>query len=166
MNTFWLKLAGVAIVAIIALVVISSFRAADSTQKPAVAAEKKDEPQTFADVAKRDDARLRAAPQVKQEQPQEANKTTAQQTVPQFRQLTEEEQTQAEKLFEQALFHRKEARLPGLTGSFKMMVDYCREIIERFPGSEYAYKAKRMLGEVPQRFRKQYNITDEELKLN
>jgi len=47
--------------------------------------------------------------------------------------------------------------------SYKLMVDYCRQIIEKWPGSVYAFKARRMLGEIPQRYRKQYNITEEEI---
>jgi hypothetical protein len=78
-----------------------------------------------------------------------------------FKELSPEEEVQAEKLFEMAMTHRKMGILPGL--HFKKMVDYCREIIQKWPGSEYAYKAKRMLADIPERHRERYNITDEEI---
>ena len=55
-------------------------------------------------------------------------------------------------------------RLPGV--SYGAMVQYCREIIERYPGSEYAYKAKRMLADIPAEQRERFHITDDEINLN
>ena len=64
----------------------------------------------------------------------------------------------------QMLQHRKIGRLPG-TG-YKTMVDCCRQIIEKFPGSAYSYKAKRMLADIPEHYRRRYKITDEEIDLS
>lgn len=82
---------------------------------------------------------------------------------PQFKELSIEDEVQAQKLFEMAMFHRKSGRLPVM--SYKKMVGYCREIIERWPDSEYAFKAKRMLADIPERYRKMYDITEEEIDL-
>jgi outer membrane protein assembly factor BamD (BamD/ComL family) len=54
-------------------------------------------------------------------------------------------------------------RLPAIT--YKQMVDNCREIIRRWPGSEYAFYAKRALADLSDRYKKMYNITDEETDL-
>ncbi len=62
-----------------------------------------------------------------------------------------------------ALAERKMARLPGMT--YKRMVDYCRQIIQKWPGSEYAFKAKRMLADIPERYHQMYHITKEEIDL-
>ncbi|GAH73201.1 unnamed protein product [marine sediment metagenome] len=61
------------------------------------------------------------------------------------------------------LSQRKMGRLPVL--GYKKMVDACREIIERWPNSEYAFKAKRMLADIPARYRRQYGITEEEIDI-
>ena len=55
-------------------------------------------------------------------------------------------------------------RLPGM--HYGAMVQYCREIIEKYPGSEYAYKAKRILADIPASDRERYHITDDEINLN
>ena len=48
----------------------------------------------------------------------------------------------------------------------KMMVDYCREIIQKWPESEYAFQAKRMLADIPERYKKMYNVTDQEMDVS
>jgi len=45
------------------------------------------------------------------------------------------------------------------------MVDPCRQIIQKFPGSEFDYKARRMLADIPERYRERYKITDDEIDL-
>lgn len=148
MNTFWLKTAGgIVIVVILFIVVKPMFKSSSSQPKPP-------EPKTVYDQFAEDDKRLRAEPQTSQRyEPNAAD----------FKELTDDEQVDAEKLFEMAMFQRKEGRLPGMSNSYKLMVDYCRQIIQKYPGSEYAFKARRMLGDIPERFRQQYNITEEEI---
>lgn len=144
MNTFWLKVAGVVIAVFVVAVVVNNFLSSKS--------EPKAEPKTFYDVIKQDDKRLRAEP--KPEQIVELARS-------QQDQIPLEEKVQAERLFEMALTNRKMARLPGMT--YKQMVDYCRQIIEKYPDSPQAPKARRMLGEVPERYWKRYNITEQEV---
>jgi hypothetical protein len=46
------------------------------------------------------------------------------------------------------------------------MVQTCRQIISKWPDSWYAYRAKQMLIDMPERFRGRYNITQEELDIS
>ncbi|MFZ2146381.1 MAG: hypothetical protein WAV28_04100, partial [Sedimentisphaerales bacterium] len=145
MNTFWLKIAGIAVVVVGVIILITFFRSGtDSGPK---------EPQkTIYDQWEEDDKRLRAEPQYK-EPP--ATTTSAQQTTPatppkpEFKKLSEIEEIQAQRLFEMALTERKMGRLPGVKLGYKNMVDHCREIIRRWPDSEYAFNAKRLLADIP-----------------
>jgi hypothetical protein len=157
MNTFWLKAAAVAVVVVGSIIVVTAFLR-KSGPKP--------KPKTYYDVIAEDDKRLRVNPEPAVEESPAAENTRTSELVkpepkPQFKELSLEDKVQAEKLFELALFHRKQGRLPGM--SYKKMVDYCREIVQRWPDSEYAFKAKRMLRDIPERYRKLYNITDEEM---
>jgi hypothetical protein len=52
-----------------------------------------------------------------------------------------------------------------MTG-FKLMVDTCRQIIQRWPDSWYAYRAKQLLADMPPRFQKRYRVTEEEVSLS
>ncbi len=147
MNTFWLKLAGFVILVVGAILLIRSFSAP------------KAKPQTkeknFYDVIAKDDKRLRA--DINAPQPEEKSSAAEQS----MQEIPLEDQVQAERLFEMALAQRKMGRLPGV--SYKLMVDYCREIISKYPNSPQAPKARRMLGEVPRKYWEQYNITEEEV---
>jgi hypothetical protein len=144
MDSPWSKLVVFGIMAAGVIVLVKYFSARKPIPQP--------NPKTFYDTIAEDDKRLRAdikttKPEKKQQEETELSP----------------EDLQAEKLFEMALAQRKMARLPGI--SYKLMVDYCREIIERYPKSAYAPKARRMLGEVPEQYRQQYNITEQEINL-
>ena len=78
--------------------------------------------------------------------------------------MTEDEKAGADQLYELAIQQRKMGRLPGV--SYGAMVQYCRQIIEKYPGTEYSYKAKRMLADIPERERERYHITDDEINPN
>ncbi len=151
MDSFWGKM-GVFAVIVAALVVAVKFY-------PDKSSEPKEKPKTFYDVIQEDDKRLRAdpAPVV----PKAAATEEAIKAAP--KKLSIEDEVQVERLFEMALMQRKMGRLPGM--SFKQMVDYCREIIARYPDSSYAPKARAMLREIPQRYRRMYKITEEEMGL-
>ena len=160
MNTFWLKAAVVAVVVVGSIVVVIAFLP-KSGPKP--------EPKTVYDTWEQDDKRLRADPQPKEPpEPTESQQPgndgqTAERTKPQFRELSEIERIDAERLFNVAIQHRKMGRIKGI--GLRTMVDCCRQIIEKYPDSEYAFKAKRMLADIPERFRPRYNITEEEIDL-
>ena len=186
MNTLWLKTAVVLVVLTAGFVVFSSL-SSDEEKSP------RPGNKTFSEVVEEDDRRLRAEPesvrvaeaaeQTSEEQtdmaepessPEESSDNTgnrmqkeleiAESQKPRFRELPLEQRLQAEKLFEMVMFHRKSGRLPTGMG-YKKMVDYCREIIEKYPGTEYAFKARRALRDIPERYRRIYNLTDEELGL-
>ncbi len=152
MNTFWLKVAAVVIVIVAVVIVVSKFKSSSAKKSGgshAVVSVEPEKPKTFYDVIAQDDKRLRAAPEVNQAVQQ------------QFKQLAEEQKVDAEQLYEMAIAQRKMGRLPGM--SYGQMVEYCRMIIERYPESEYAYKARKMLGEVPQREWERHKITQQEI---
>jgi len=162
MNTIWLKIVAVLVLIMVGIVIVSKISNKPSNPPKPVEPEK-----TVADTWRHDEQRLRAEPNVVESnvppQPEAGQPAVAAQ--PQkFRELTEAENAGASQLFELAITQRKMSRLPGIT--YGAMVQYCREIIERYPGSEYAYKAKRMLAEVPADKREFFHITADELDLS
>jgi len=163
MDKFWLKIAGFAVVVLGLIILVKVFSPSKS--------ELKDKPKTVYDVWEQDDERLRAEPDFNKPpetgQPPESEPVVVQKAKPkpQFKELSLEDEVQAGKLFNLAIQERKMGRLPGIKLGYKNMVDHCREIIQRWPDSEYAFKARRMLRDIPQRYHKRYNITDEEIDL-
>lgn len=167
MNTFWLKIAGLAVVVVGLIVLVKALLPSESRPEK--------EPKTIYDQWEDDDERLRADPQFKESPKTDVSVKPANQTPvvkqpkpvefpkPQFRELSEIERIDAEKLFNTAIQFRKIGRLPG--PRYKTMVDCCRQIIQKYPGSEYAFKAKRMLADIPEHYRERYKITDEEIDL-
>jgi hypothetical protein len=171
MNTFWVKIVIFAVIVVGIVVLINVF------PKP----QQKAETESFYDVAAKDRKRLLAKPEKvedihkrkalqRQEQPAEQPKaaqptpTAEKPTTLYFKELSEIDKVEAERLLGVAVPGRSIGRLP-MTG-FKLMVDNCRRIIQRWPDSWYAYRAKQMLTEMPQRFRKRYRVTEEEMDLS
>jgi hypothetical protein len=161
MNTFWLKLAAVVIAGAAIFIFMKKYSHTGNETKP--------QEKTFYDAVAEDEARLRAEPEYKSTEEKQENTTelqktkeTAERDRPLFRELSENEDIEAQRLFEVAIKARSMGRLQ--TG-FKLMVDTCRQIIEKFPDSEYAFKAKRMLADMPERYRARYKITEEEIDL-
>jgi len=194
MNTFWLKIAALAIVIVAAVVLIGKFK---SPEKPHPKAEEK----TFYDKVEEDKLRLLVEPrsveeiaeepakeqpvqepvkQQVQEQsqpvetkqapaervvvPQPAAQPPAKPTMLYFKPLNEIDTAEAERLLNVAVPGRSIGRLP-MTG-FKLMIDCCRQIISKWPDSWYAYRAKQMIIEMPERFRERYKITKDELDIS
>ena len=158
----WFKIAIVIAVVVVLIVLVGKFL--PSCQKSPHQPEK-----TFYDVAKEDDARLRAEPTLKDTTkpltPAQQNETQPVAEVKlKFKELSEDEQVAAEQLFEMAITERKMGRLPVIT--YGQTVNYCRQIIQRFPGSEFDFKARRMLADIPEQYRSQYKITPEEIDLS
>jgi TolA-binding protein len=157
MKEFLIKITILAVIVIAIVVLVRKFSGPSERPKN----------KSFQDVVAEDDRRLRAdieEPQQISERSSEEAKQIEQQArevQEQHEEIPIEDQVQAQRLFEMALAQRKMARLPGIT--YKLMVDYCREIIQKYPNSPEAPKARRMLGEVPERYREIYNITDEEM---
>ncbi|MHC4478192.1 MAG: hypothetical protein ACYTEL_21340 [Planctomycetota bacterium] len=168
MNSFWPKFIGTVLIVGVVLTVVIAVKALMAPGPPQ---------RTIAEQWAEDDERLRAAPQPNEpatpaeSQPDDQNETVVaakpveptEPARPQFRELSEIEEIEAERLFNVAIQHRKMGRLQGI--GLRTMVDCCRRIIAKYPDSEYAFKAKRMLADIPERFRARFNITDEEIDL-
>jgi hypothetical protein len=180
MNTFWLKIAAFVIAVVVGIVVVSMYM-------PHGPQEPQPPEKTFYDQAEQDKKRFLAEPKAvdsseQQPVPQQGPAAQEPQAAPEqpqpvaeppkpagpvtlyFKELSENDDIEAERLLNVAVPARSIGRLP-MTG-FKLMVDSCRQIIQRWPDSSYAYKAKRMLAEMPERFRRNYNITEEELDVS
>ena len=167
MNTFWLKIVALAGVVLGVIILINVFSSSKTEPEP--------KPKTFWDQVEEDDKKLRAEPQFKEppktttsvqpgNQTQTLEPTTpVEPAKPQFRELSEIENIDAEQLFNNAIQFRKIGRLPG--PRYKVMVDACRLIIQKYPGSEWAWKARRMLADIPEHYRSRYKITEEEIDL-
>jgi len=161
MNTFWLKIAGLAIVVVGVIILISVFSGSQTQTAP----ESEPKPKTIYEQWERDDKRLRAEPQpIEQPKTDSLGQSTVQQRQPQFKVLSPEDEIEAQQKWEWVVTQRKMARLPIM--SPKQMVDTCREIIQRWPQSKYAFLAKRALADLPEKYHQMYNITKEETNLS
>ncbi len=179
MNTFWLKMAGLGAVIVGLIILVNVFwQPEEKPEQP---------PKTFYDQAKEDRQRFLAepeavdsreekpvsetTPQVSKQSQAAQNKTVAERVQPAkepvelyFKELSEIDEIEAERLLNVAVPGRSIGRLP-MTG-FKLMVDTCRQIIQRWPDSWYAYRAKELLADMPPRFQKRYRVTEEEVSLS
>jgi hypothetical protein len=43
---------------------------------------------------------------------------------------------------------------------FNLTVQNCKQIIRDYPGTAYAYQAKRILADIPERYRVNYKLTE------
>jgi hypothetical protein len=185
MNTFWLKVAAAIVGIVVIVVVVGMFTSNNSPPSP------REPDKTFYDQAREDKEEFLAkpeaveSPQQQQQQVSEQSqnmedKAQAQaeklvaatkQPAPKpaeppkpktlyFKPLSEIDQIEAERLLNVAVPGRSIGRLP-MTG-FNLMVPNCREIIKKWPDSFYAYRAKQMLADMPERFWPRYKITEEE----
>jgi Na+-transporting methylmalonyl-CoA/oxaloacetate decarboxylase gamma subunit len=185
MNTLWLKIAGIAIVVLVVIIVAANFMGGErSTPPPPAPSETK----TIYDQFKEDDKRLNAPVQSPNQPPVQTQAQTppplpatpepaggqavAQAPVtaaqperpPKFKPLEEEQQIRAEQIWQMVVTSRKMGRLPVIP--YGDTVRYSRQILQEFPGTEYAYKAKRALADIPEYALKQYNVTPKELDLS
>jgi hypothetical protein len=168
MSTIWLKIVAVVVLLVVIFVIVNKI-----ANKPSKPVERE---RTIGDTFREDEKRLRAEPNLVE--PNVAESNVAESNAPiqseaghkpvaeprKFKELTEDEKAGASQLFELAMAQRKMGRLPGV--SYGAMVQYCRQIIERYPGSEFAYKAKRMLADIPANQRERFHITEDEMNPN
>ena len=169
MNTFWLKIAALVIIIIIGVVLLANFLSSgieEATDFERV--EKLVEAQEARFQAELAEAELKAK-QAKQAKAKGADvKQPAAQPEPPQPQIEEIEELQqnlqAQKLYQWAETEFRIARKPLM--SYKRCVDFCREIIQRWPDSAEAAKARVLLRKIPERHRQRYNITDEEMGIS
>ena len=175
MDTFWLKIVGFTVL-VVGVIILIGFLAS-GTKEPE---------KTFYDQVEEDRQKFLAEPQPlrvpeKTQVPEQTqvveSKEAAEPVVPvqkqvvqpkptvlYFKPLSEIEQVEAEKLLNVAVPGRSIGRLP-MTG-FNLMVPNCRQIIQRWPDSQYAYQARRLLADLPVRYQTRYNVTKEEIDLS
>jgi len=169
MDTIWLKIVGFAVLVVVAIVLIGIL--VSGSNEP---------DKTIYDQWEQDDKELLAEPEYKEPPaptpaPQPAPSPSVQpssqvapaqpveQPKPQFKELEMEDEIEAQKLWTWVENQRKMGRLPVM--GYGQMVKGCRDIIQRWPESKYAFFAKRALADLPERYRKMYNITEEEIDL-
>jgi len=133
MNSIWLKIAAAVVAVFIVIVVAGKFMSGEPAGSSAPRAET-EEPQPTQPATTTQPQAAQPAPQPPQ---------------PTFEKLPFEQDLQAQKLFEHAKMEFKQSRLPMMTPA--RMVKDCREIIQRWPKSEYAFQAKRMLADLPEK---------------
>ena len=178
MNTFWLKIAMVVFL-VLGVIVLVTFLTSGTPQP--------DKPEkTFYDQAEEDKEKFLAEPEALdiQESPVDAKSEQVsakperiesgpptpvpaeppQPTILYFKPLSEIDNIEAERLLSVAMPGRSIGRLP-MTG-FKLMVDNCRQIIRRWPDSWFAFRAKQLLADLPERDQKRYNVTKEEMDVS
>ena len=160
MNTFWLKIVIFAVI-VVGLVVLVK------TLSPKVE-ESMDFDKQSEQLARAQEEKLQAelaeaeakAKQARAAQPA-APSRTSQPISDEIDQLGQN--IQAQRLYQMAEAEFKIARKPLM--SFKRCVDYCREIISKFPDSAEAAKARVLLRKMPERERERWKVTDEEMGL-
>jgi hypothetical protein len=167
MDTFWLKIAAV-------IVVIAGVFIGYTLLKPAEQEKPKEQPKTIYDMEKQDRKDLLAEPNAsdfeKSESAQNAPQTEAEPEKPAspvtlyFKEVSEIDKIQADNILATIPSFRTIGRLP-FTG-YGVMVQSCRQLMQKFPGTIYDYKARRALAQVPQRYWDRYKITDEEVDLD
>ena len=177
MSTFWLKMAALAVAVVAGIIVIGSFTGGDSQPK---------EPETtFYDKAEEDRQKFLAEPQpleVQETEPVAEQEPAADDsravvpvpptprpieppkpTIVYCKDLSEMDKIEAERLLNAAVPARSLGRLQI---GFNLMMQNCRQILQRWPDSWYAYSAKRMIADMPERFRQRYKVTEDELDLS
>ena len=162
MNNFWVKIVIFGII-VAGLIVMVNFLS--NTKSHTVS-----EPESAEKVENIAPPEPVSQPEVKQpvaEQPvqtPDTDKPVVQQPE-QIPQIDEDspENIDAQRLYSMAEFESKLARKPMMT--YYKMVNYCRQILEKYPNTIYAEKARALLRKMPEHERSKYNITDKELGL-
>jgi hypothetical protein len=194
MNTIWLKIAGVAVILVVVLIVGSRFMSDKAAPQP----KEPEKQRNFYDVADRDkqfqeEPKPVNEPEVAAEQPateppvarepqpapaqpeptpQPAQPTSqyvmpssiTQPTTLYFKPMSETDDLAAQELLPYATTGRSLGRLPML--QYGLMVKACRQIEERWPDSWYAFRAKQLLEEIYERYAANYKITEQELDIS
>ena len=196
MNSIWLKIAGIAVIAVVVIVVIGRLQSDKPAAGPAAPTETRqpERTRTFADVAERD-RQFATAPKPAESQPVEPPPPAAAPPAPQPAQppaqtappaadgyvmpsslvpgtklyckpLSEEDEIAAEQLLPWTATTRSIGRLP-MMGTYGLTVRSCRDILSRWPDSKYAYRAKQILEDISTSARSAgQNITRQEMDVS
>jgi type IV secretory pathway VirB10-like protein len=193
MNTIWLKIAGVFLVVVIALVVLGRWggnKSAPAPEQTQAKSEQAQKPKTFYDMADRDKQFNEPPKPVEPPAPQSAPQPEPQPPQPPaqppgrpsgvvypsdlkgpttlyFKRMSEEDDIQAQQLLPYATAGRSIGRLPVM--QYGLMMKACEQIEQRWPDSWYAFRAKQMEEEITQyqdRYAMMYKITPQRLDIS
>ncbi len=183
MNTFWLKIAGLAVGVVIVVIIIGSLTSPQGDSSlPEPERKSFMETKSFQTQVEEDKEKFLTKPEpvetVETKAEPEPTPAGASQTPPPaapapatsiiyVQPLSDIDQMEAERLLNVAVPGRSIGRLP-MTG-YSLMVQNCKQIIQRWPESWYAFQAKRMLAEMVEirpDHRARYKITDEVIDLS
>jgi len=168
MSKSWLKIAMFAVLIPVITMALNGCKKKTPPAKPTaskqIQAEAKSEVQPQAGQPEK----KQPAEAAKQPVPNQAAKPRAVQPAvvqlkPIEKQDEEELNPHAEDLYQMAVVESKIAKKPMM--SYHRMVNYCRQILELYPNTGYAPKARELLRKVPEDKRSQYHITNEEMGL-
>ncbi len=180
MNTFWLKIAGVALALFVVLIVAASFFSADSSE-PRSEQQEQSEVKDIYEQAQVDQERFSVptaetpvSEPVTAEPEPTPGVSTSSETVPEaapapaptviyVKPLDEIDSIQAQKLLNAAIPGRTMARM---SVGYKLTVQNCKQIIRDFPGTVYAFQAQSILASIPERFRERYHLTEKLLDVS
>jgi len=169
MGTLWLKVAVVSAVLLAAAMIVTRFLSSGvehATDIERMERLHQAQDQRLDDelaAAERQAERPRPVEEAPAETPARPPQPVEPPDEPVYSEMTEADQVAAERIYQMAYNQYKIGRLPGTT--FKKMVDYCRELFDRYPNSPQAAKARVLMRKIPDRFKKIYNVTDEEMGL-
>ena len=169
MDTSWLKIAVFVLVVVVAIVGVR-MAIGPKEDKP------KEPAKTIYDMAEKDKEELLAAPSAKDftdsGESEKRVETTAVAQEPEppagpivlyFVEVSEIDSMEADRILQMVPSWRTIGRMP-FTG-YNVMVESCRLLMNRWPGSKYDYMARRALGQVPQQYWGRYKITADEVDL-
>lgn len=148
-NKLWLKITGFAVLTLVTIIVVCAFWPAETA--PMV------ESRDIKQMQKEDKSDLMAqqvVQQPKEKQAIEPAESKQPETIEQA-----ESNSNAEKLYQIALFYKEPGDSPDM--SYKIVLDCCGLILDQYPNTPQAEKARELLQEVPEDYRKRY---DEEMR--
>jgi hypothetical protein len=196
MNSIWAKIAGVAVIAIVVIVVAGRFTSekpsSSSTSLTQGEPKQAEKTKTFYDVAERD-KQFAQAPKPAESEPVEPQPPVAAPPTPPPSQppvqapapkaggvVLPSSITKTTTLYFKPLNEEDDIAaqqlLPWAAAGrsigrlpmvqYSLMQKACRQIEERWPDSSYAFQAKRMLEEISERYAANYKITPQELDIS
>ncbi|MCL5281366.1 MAG: hypothetical protein M1376_15820 [Planctomycetes bacterium] len=196
MSSIWLKIAGIAVLAVVVIVVVGRFQSDKPAAGPAAPAESRsaERPRTFSDMADRD-KQFATAPKPTEDQPVEQQPAVVTPPAPPPSQppapapaqpvaggvVLPSSITKTTTLYFKPLSEEDDIAAQQLlpwaaTGrsigrlpmmSYGPMVKACRDILTRWPDSSYAFQAKRMLEDISTSSRVGgFNITPQEMDIS
>jgi len=181
MNTFWLKFAGIVLGLFVVLIVAARFLSPDASTTPT---ETSPEPESrdIYQQAQEDQERFSVPPaeapvpepEAVPSEPESAAAPVpaeteaalppvAQPTLIYVKPLDEIDSIQAQRLLNAAIPGRSMGRMRV---GFNLTVQNCRQIIRDYPDSVYAFQAKRILADIPERYRETYKLTEQLLDVS